>query len=476
MEEGDGGLTANPVPDAMDTEADVPETDNELDNSVNESTTLVCTASNCNKEADEFMIECNRCKYAIHFACTRLPAYQLSMFMTKGYKRYICESCYGQVDQYYTDNCCDDVEGMAREKQLLTEIERLTTKAQSLEEENSRTENRLKAQGKILVSLRAQVSASPKKANDTLITENKMLVAKIAEMQEEIAAYSQSFRDYETNEATLKSKIRDSETILVEQQKKFDEAGNPDFDNIVKLEELMKKEIIQMGQSIKESLVKEIKDNNKLMEEKLQLNQPLPTTPWIANNDSTNAVETTTQPWNRTPPVVDFRAIMQETQNEQLNEANDLKVRAKNIIIHGVGEDSNAEKTTAKKKDEDFANNLLKAMKIENLTFRSVHRIGKPDPEKKRPMMLMLSSESDKDKILASLTNLRNQVEYKGVSVTEDYTLTERKLLQDWRDKAKAKNNEEDSNSNYIWRVRGTPKNGLELKRFLKQRPVPRVA
>ena len=57
-------------------------------------------------------------------------------------------------------------------------------------------------------------------------------------MQEEIAAYSQSFRDYETNEATLKSKIRESETILVEQQKKFDEAGNPDFDNIVKLEEL----------------------------------------------------------------------------------------------------------------------------------------------------------------------------------------------------------------------------------------------
>ena len=166
---------------------------------------------------------------------------------------------------------------------------------------------------------------------------------------------------------------------------------------------------------------------------------------------------------------------MQETQNEQLNEANDQKVRAKNIIIHGVGEDPNAEKTTAKKKDEDFANNLLKALKIENLTFKSVHRIGKPDPEKKRPMMLMLSSESDKDKILASLTNLRNQVEYKGVSVTEDYTLTERKLLQDWRDKAKAKNNEEDSNSNYIWRVRGTPKNGLELKRFLKQRPAPRV-
>ena len=349
----------------------------------------------------------------------------------------------------------------------------LITKVKSLEEENDRTENRLKSQGKMIVSLRAQVSATPKRANDALTTENKMLVSKIADMKEEIAAYSQSFRDFEANEATLKSRIQETETNLVEQQKKFDEAGNPDFDNIVKLEQLMKKQITQMGQSIKESLVKEMKDNNKMMEEKLQLNQPLPPSPPIANSNSSITVETTAQAWNRTPPIVDFRAIMQETQNEQLNEANDQKVRAKNIIVHGVAEDLNAEKTAAKKKDEDFANNLLKAMKIENIMFKSVHRIGKPNPEKKRPMMLMVNSESDKDKILANLTNLRNQIEYKGVSVTEDYTLTERKLLQDWREKAKVKNNEEDPNSNYIWRVRGTPKNGLEIKRFLKQKPTP---
>ena len=54
---------------------------------------------------------------------------------------------------------------------------------------------------------------------------------------------------------------------FVEEQKKF-EVGNSDFDNKVELEQLMKKEIIQMGQPIKESFVKEMKDNNKIMEEK----------------------------------------------------------------------------------------------------------------------------------------------------------------------------------------------------------------
>ena len=108
----------SPVPDAMDTIVDDQE-----DNSINQSTTLVCTATDCKKEIDEFMIQCNKCKFAIHFTCTRLPAYQLSMFMTKGYKRYICESCYGEVDEYYRSNCCDNEMKNERENELLMEIE-----------------------------------------------------------------------------------------------------------------------------------------------------------------------------------------------------------------------------------------------------------------------------------------------------------------------------------------------------------------
>ena len=76
---------------------------------------------------------------------------------------------------------------------------------------------------------------------------------------------------------------------------------------------------------------------------------------------------------------------------------------------------------------------------------------------------------------MMKLRNLKDKAEYKGVSITEDYTVTERKLIQDWRNKAKTKNAEEGPDSNYVWRVRGTPKNGLELKRFPKQRTAPRA-
>ena len=82
-----------------------------------------------------------------------------------------------------------------------------------------------------------------------------------------------------------------------------------------------------------------------------------------------------------------------------------------------------------------------------------------------------MHSEGDEDRLLQNLTKLKDQVNYKGISITEDYTVAERKLLTEWRDKAKAKNAEEGESSNYIWRVRWTPKNGLSLKKFMKQKP-----
>ena len=88
--------------------------------------------------------------------------------------------------------------------------------------------------------------------------------------------------------------------------------------------------------------------------------------------------------------------------------------------------------------------------------------------------MLMTNSEVDKQKIMESLSKLKGKADFKGISITEDYTLAERQLLTEWREKAKAKNSEEEPNSRYVRRVWGTPKNGLMLKKLLKQAPAPR--
>ena len=53
----------------------------------------------------------------------------------------------------------------------------------------------------------------------------------------------------------------------------------------------------------------------------------------------------------------------------------------------------------------------------------------------------------------------------KSVSITDDYTLEERQAIKDMVTEDKNKTESEGAGK-YVWRVRGTPKNGLELRRF----------
>ena len=91
---------------------------------------------------------------------------------------------------------------------------------------------------------------------------------------------------------------------------------------------------------------------------------------------------------------------------------------------------------------------------------------------KRRPLKLSLNTEEDKNKIMDNLRNLKDNESYYGLSVTHDYTMAERQLIKEKANEAKAKNSKEPENSIYCWRIRGTPKNGLILKRLLKKKPV----
>ena len=62
---------------------------------------------------------------------------------------------------------------------------------------------------------------------------------------------------------------------------------------------------------------------------------------------------------------------------------------------------------------------------------------------------------------------LKGKMEYKGINITPDYTFSERQLIKDFCIEAREKSMEKEKNdSSYVWRVRGTPKNGMFLKRF----------
>ena len=83
----------------------------------------------------------------------------------------------------------------------------------------------------------------------------------------------------------------------------------------------------------------------------------------------------------------------------------------------------------------------------------------------------MMQSEEHNDRIMANLKELKGEEQYKGISVTDDYTSKDRNMIKEWIEKAKKANEEEPTESQYEWKVQGTPKNGMRLKKFQKRNP-----
>ena len=172
----------------------------------------------------------------------------------------------------------------------------------------------------------------------------------------------------------------------------------------------------------------------------------------------------------KTPEVNDFRAIINEQRNMELNEANEKKARVANIIIHGVTESINTDKEEAKKHDVEYISEFLRVINV-SATCKSIFRLGKPNAERKRPIKVITESENERDNIMSNLKRLKDVDAYRGISVTEDYTVNERNLIKNKAAEAKLNNDKEPADSLYIWKVRGTPKNGLTIKKFRKQQP-----
>ena len=52
-----------------------------------------CTERECIQDSDKLKIDCNKCHRILHYACTGLPPYQLKLFTSKGYRKYVCFNC-----------------------------------------------------------------------------------------------------------------------------------------------------------------------------------------------------------------------------------------------------------------------------------------------------------------------------------------------------------------------------------------------
>ena len=138
-------------------------------------------------------------------------------------------------------------------------------------------------------------------------------------------------------------------------------------------------------------------------------------------------MQNASQEKNETPIGIytDFHEIMEETKNAELVEEKEKKLGFKNLIIHGVEKSSSDNKNDAIKSGDIYINNFIAALKVTS-AVKSALRIGLPVQDKNRPIKVVMNTEEERNRILSNLRNQKDVSEYKTISVTEDYTITER--------------------------------------------------
>ena len=194
----------------------------------------------------------------------------------------------------------------------------------------------------------------------------------------------------------------------------------------------MKKKMEQLRENLMKNLPTELQDSKREMEEKL--NHVMIQTKFTLNQckipHKRNVCPNGT--------YTDFRAIIEETKNTELVEEKEKKLRSKNLIIHGVEESSSDKEDDAIQSGDICINDLIAQLKVIS-TVKSASRIGLPSKDMNQPIKATMNAEEERNCILSNLRNLKDIPEYKTISVTEDYTITERQRIKDWSDKAKEK-------------------------------------
>ena len=162
---------------------------------------------------------------------------------------------------------------------------------------------------------------------------------------------------------------------------------------------------------------------------------------------------------------LDFKNMKQllrsERVEEQIEEQRKQSIDA-NIIIHGVKENTN-------KDDNNFVNELLNDVNIKTQPTY-ISRVGKESNDV-RPIKVAFKDSHIKYRFMRRLTELKQHDKYSKISITDDLTKMEREQIKEWKRKADERNKAM-SNQDFQWRVRGSPREKLYLKKISCKRLV----
>ena len=385
-----------------------------------------CSLDSC-IENNSPTVECSKCGRLVHYKCTKLPVYELERYTKPKPCQYKCRGCVHVPKDLYA---------------ILTKF---------IEEDTTQNEV------DVLSTTMSEMNLVDWKE------ELKKHQEEISKLKQELKQCKTTIKSYQENEVELQIAIEDLKTSSMnqEQQMKF----NPDYTLVKNLEDSLDEKLEMIGQSLKTTLlgtlkeslvreVQEIKESSRKTEEKLE------------EATKTYATALTSKIENKVVQEKSddtIKAIVTQARNEEKTEERERNLRSANIILHGVAvDDSMGNSEKGKQLDTEFISKFLEVVD-ESVIPKAISRLGKHDNNKSRPIKVVLRNGKDKEKVMRNLSKLKGIEALNGIRVTEDYTMEERKLVKSWVDKAKQKNEEEPEDSEIVWTVRGTPKNGLRL-------------
>ena len=164
---------------------------------------------------------------------------------------------------------------------------------------------------------------------------------------------------------------------------------------------------------------------------------------------------------NNQVSLTNIKYLLRSEKIEEQIEEQRKQSKDPNIITHGVDESED------ENNDHEFVHNFLKEINFPiniNTEPRHVSRIGQKF-KPKRPIKVVFKDGHVKYRFIQRLKELKQHKKYSNIRITDDLTRTEREVLKEWKMKADHRNKTE-PDENYVWRVRGSPRDGLYLKKL----------
>ena len=191
-----------------------------------------------------------------------------------------------------------------------------------------------------------------------------------------------------------------------------------------------------------------------------------PVTTICIDSDNEEVPGCSTSPSVRKSYATALKHARREEKNEEKIEQQEIEKRVNNIIIHGAEEFGTTD-DEVKEEDGKYIKDVLKQLDVTEEP-KDFFRIGRSNETNRgrRPLKIIMKTRENKDKAMQNLKQLKGKEDDFGkISVTEDYTKSERDEIKSYVEKAKRMSAEDPTKT---YKVRGDPKNGLRMVWFKK--------